>query len=177
MLFLLLYNRRLPLFYAMEIALYMMFADDTTSAVYFVIVFVLTLVIILVSWAVLYLMSPARSIKGFVVKLFTVLDVRLIVAGLGIVLFSIISFVVETNKTYFIWHSLWHVCVMIGAWLLLFSAKFKVDMGLYGNMSMFADTRSFYIYTDPEAEENNGCDESALMTGSGNNLDELKKTN
>lgn len=146
----------MPLFYAMEIILYMMFSNDTTSAVFFVVIFVLTVVIILTSWTVLYLLSPAKDVKSFIVKLFKILDIRFVAGGLGIVIFSIISFVVETNKTYFIWHSLWHVCVMLGAWLLLYSAKFKVDVGLYGNMEIFADAPS---ESSPRASDGIGSGE------------------
>lgn len=161
----------------MEVILYMMFSNNTTSAVYFVVVFVLTIVIILSSWTVLYFLSPAKDVKKFIVKLFKTLDIRFVAGGLGIVLFSIISFVVETNSTYFIWHSLWHVCVMLGAWLLLYSAKFKVDMGLYGNMEIFADAQPA---SPPQAsvdlgsgegndgeEEEDNSDENTVMIEAG----------
>lgn len=152
----------------MEIILYMMFSNDTTSTVYFIVVFVLTLVIILTSWTVLYFISPARNVKSFILKLFKVLDVRFVVAGLGIVLFSIISFVIETNKTYFFWHSLWHVCVMLGAWLLLYSAKFKVELGLYGSMIMFAETSTPSISVGEENyDEKDDSDENTLIIEAG----------
>lgn len=143
----------------MEIALYMMFSNDTTSVVYFIVIFVVAVAVVLGSWVVLYFVSHARGVKPFVMKLFTMLDIRFMVAGFGIVIVSIISFVVETNKTYFIWHSLWHVCVMLGAWLLLYSAKFKVEEGIYGNMAIFADTSPTSIPIGVSSEED-ACDEN-----------------
>jgi hypothetical protein len=55
-----------------------------------------------------------------------------LVLGLGIVAVSVICTFLQTSSTYFALHSIWHVCVMLGAWLILLSISFTESHGIYG---------------------------------------------
>jgi len=135
---------RVALLVLAEAVVWCLFINDTSTR-YIVAVAVCAVCVVLFSWT--FAIAILSGLTGARTKLAHVLSlVRLfftsrkggafnswyLLGGTVSVCLSLVCWVVQTNTTYFIWHSLWHVLVMLAPWLYLRATKYPPHTGYLG---------------------------------------------